>query len=238
MKIFIRSFFYIYFLLNLFFLSPVFIFASELPKPTLNPSKSYPKKFTFYVNHYSFYPKSFGLNESPDFKFSQPFYLSISKQLYFRLIHYPFFIVKADSLKQHSNRIKDIKPYSRTFLFINPSGKSSNHKFIINTLIIHPIELIKTDSASNPLAGNLFNVEVSSPIHSALTLTYSLNQENIVSAKLFSILGTEITTLFTEKQFPGSQLKTFYIADKLSSGIYILRLTAGNQRIAKRIQVF
>jgi|GEM_PF-725771 len=142
----------------------------------------------------------------------------------------------SDSLKSHPLKAKDLKPFKSSLLFIS-SKPSFYNKYLLGTLGPNTIAFHKIDTTSYPLNTNLSNIQVTSPIRDEMTLTYSLVQENVVTAKLFSVLGNEVTTLFSERQNPGYQSKTFNISDRVSSGIYILRLTVGSQRIAKRIQV-
>ena len=145
--------------------------------------------------------------------------------------------LKPDSTKFHSSKQNSNKLNKSNTLFVN-TKPSFYHKYLLSTLGSRPNNsTIKLDTTSYPLTTNLYNIQVSTPIHDAMTLSYSLLQDNLVTVKLFSVLGNEITTLFSERQNSGPQIKTFYISDKVSSGIYILRLTVGTQRIAKRIQV-
>jgi len=139
-----------------------------------------------------------------------------------------------DSLKLHNSKSKDLKNLKSNFVFVSP--KTSFHTIYLYSTL-HSIPFRKMDTSSIPLNANLSTIQVTTPIHDEMKLSYSLVQENVVTAKIFSVLGNEITTLFSERQNPGFQTKTFNISDKVSSGIYILRVTVGSQRIAKRIQV-
>lgn len=141
-----------------------------------------------------------------------------------------------DSSKLHSAKSKDLKNLKSSFVFLTP--KTSFHTiYLYTTLHSQGVAFHKMDTASIPLNNIIPTIQVTNPIHDAMTLQYALVQENFVTAKIFSVLGNEVTTLFSEKQNPGIQIKTFNISDRVSSGIYILRLTVGSQRVAKRIQV-
>ncbi len=142
----------------------------------------------------------------------------------------------ADSLKFRSSKLRDPRIFKSNFIFLVPKSSFYN-KYLLSTLGSNSTNFKKIDTTSFPFYNNLSNIRVSSPIHDEMILSYSLVQENLVTAKIFSVLGNEITTLFSERQNPGNQIKSFNIADKVSSGIYILRLTVGSQRVAKRIQV-
>lgn len=142
---------------------------------------------------------------------------------------------RGDSVRLRTAKIRENKPFKPNFLFVNPKSSFYN-KYLLSTLNRRN-SFIRVDTTTYPLGSSLSNIQVSSPIHDAMTLSYSLLQENLVTAKLFSVLGNEVTTLFSEKQNSGYQSKTLNISDKVSSGIYILRITVGSQRIAKRIQV-
>ncbi len=147
---------------------------------------------------------------------------------------------KEDSLKFHNTKLKDVRSFKSVLILVSPKSKFYNN-YLLST-IAYPTKktvksFIKLDTTIYPVSNNLFNMAVSTPVHDEMTLSYSLIHGNFVTAKLFSVLGNEITTLFAERQNSGSQLKTLYVADKVSSGIYILRITIGSQRVARRIQI-
>ena len=99
---------------------------------------------------------------------------------------------------------------------------------------------------NNPLASkgatksekNLTFIKVSpSTIDDQITVVYKLERESNISIKIMDLLGNEVTTLATERSGSGEQTKTFSIANRLSSGIYFVRIVAGAETSVKRISV-
>lgn len=138
----------------------------------------------------------------------------------------------SDTLKLHTSGLKDNRISRPYLIFTTPSINIT--KRILTGTATPSIEYSNMDAQYQNIFGNF---SVSTPIHDQMTLSYSLVRDNMVTAKIYNVLGTEVTTLFSEYQFAGQQRKIFNIADKMSSGIYILRLTAGSQAKAARIQV-
>ena len=73
---------------------------------------------------------------------------------------------------------------------------------------------------------NLFQ-NYPNPFNNTTVIRYSVKEESHVSIKVFDTIGREITELVNETKISG-QYEISFNADKLSSGIYFYRLTAGN----------
>jgi hypothetical protein len=70
------------------------------------------------------------------------------------------------------------------------------------------------------------------PFNPSTTINYTIASgqlagNNLVTLKIYDILGREVKTLVNEKQSAGSYSVSFN-ADKLASGIYFYTLRAGN----------
>ncbi|MCH8035120.1 MAG: T9SS type A sorting domain-containing protein, partial [Bacteroidetes bacterium] len=67
------------------------------------------------------------------------------------------------------------------------------------------------------------------PFNPSTQITYSLAQDADVTLKVYDMLGTEVAKLVNETQTVGNHEINFN-AENLSSGVYIYRITASNNR--------
>jgi soluble P-type ATPase len=65
------------------------------------------------------------------------------------------------------------------------------------------------------------------PFNPTTTIRYSVATGGIVSLKVYNTLGQEVATLVNGNVAPGEHIATFD-ATKLSTGVYIYKLTSGN----------
>lgn len=72
------------------------------------------------------------------------------------------------------------------------------------------------------------------PFNPTTTIRYTIPDDEYVSLVVYTMLGQKITTLVDEKQRAG-QYEVVFEADKLASGVYFYRLTAGNYTEMKRM---
>jgi murein DD-endopeptidase MepM/ murein hydrolase activator NlpD len=72
------------------------------------------------------------------------------------------------------------------------------------------------------------------PFNPATTITYAMPQAGFVTLKIYDMLGNEVQTLVNESKNSGSHSVTFD-AGKLTSGIYMYRLQAGNFTETKKM---
>jgi hypothetical protein len=91
------------------------------------------------------------------------------------------------------------------------------------------IETGETVDAENPLMPETFSLEQNypNPFNPVTTITYSLAEPVEVQLEVFNMLGQHVHTLVNSKQQAGKHSATFD-ANRLSSGVYIYRLRAGN----------
>lgn len=76
------------------------------------------------------------------------------------------------------------------------------------------------------------------PFNPETTIHYSLPDRNLVTLKVFDILGNEIAVLVNADMPAGEhKIKFNTIEYKLSSGVYIYHLTAGETRIVKKMNL-
>jgi photosystem II stability/assembly factor-like uncharacterized protein len=76
------------------------------------------------------------------------------------------------------------------------------------------------------------------PFNPSTTIEYIISKQGEVELKIYDALGKEISTLINENKPPGIYTVTFdasEIGKKLSSGIYIYKLTSGNFSTAKKM---
>jgi hypothetical protein len=85
---------------------------------------------------------------------------------------------------------------------------------------------------------NNYNFSISqnypNPFNSATTINYQMPKAGVVSVKVYDILGNEIKTLVNEYKQPGSYSVSFD-ASKLSSGVYIYKITAGDYEAGRKM---
>jgi len=138
----------------------------------------------------------------------------------------------ADTVHLRTSNLKDNRP--KPYLIFSAPTFNITHKLMLGAGSTAALAYNKIESQYQVTFGNF---SVNSPIHDQLTLSYSLSRDTKVTAQIFTVLGTEVTTLFSEYQLAGPYRMVRSLADRVSSGIYILKLTAGNEQMAKRIQV-
>ena len=90
---------------------------------------------------------------------------------------------------------------------------SVDYSDVVSVVIEMPIEYALDQNYPNP-----FNPST--------VITYSIPQKSNVSLKIYDILGNEIAALVNEQKEAGSY-KVQYDASKLSSGVYIYSIQAG-----------
>jgi hypothetical protein len=75
------------------------------------------------------------------------------------------------------------------------------------------------------------------PLTDQINISFKLSKENQLSIKITDLLGNEVATLTNEKFAAGDYLKSYNLPPKLNSGIYFLRIVAGNEPLIKRISI-
>ncbi len=85
----------------------------------------------------------------------------------------------------------------------------------------------------NPLKFNLLQ-NYPNPFNPSTKIKYSVSSQQLVTLKVYDILGKEVATLVNEVKQPG-KYEINYNAIYLSSGVYIYKLSAGNFSETKKM---
>ncbi|PIS45558.1 MAG: peptidase S8, partial [Ignavibacteria bacterium CG08_land_8_20_14_0_20_37_9] len=72
------------------------------------------------------------------------------------------------------------------------------------------------------------------PFNPTTSFSYSIKEMGLVTLKIFDVLGREVSVLVNEIKEPGKYSINFD-ASKLSSGVYIYLLSAGNFISSKKM---
>jgi ligand-binding sensor domain-containing protein len=72
------------------------------------------------------------------------------------------------------------------------------------------------------------------PLNPSTTINYSIPKAGQVTLKVYDVLGKEVATLVNEEESSGNYHIVFN-ANKLASGVYFYRLSAGNSVITKKL---
>jgi hypothetical protein len=78
------------------------------------------------------------------------------------------------------------------------------------------------------------NQNFPNPFNPSTMISYGIPKESDVTIKVFNVLGQEVATLFAGHQVAGTHSVTFD-ASKLSSGVYLYRVEAGNSVAVKKM---
>jgi hypothetical protein len=142
------------------------------------------------------------------------------------------FAQKADSVNYISRARKMSKP---TAIRVN----TPVYRPLLNNFGVLPFNntLISKVSTGKP-EKNLTLLKVfPNPVDDQISVVFKLERESNVSIKIMDLLGNEVATLATERASSGEQTKTYTIANRLSSGIYFIRIVAGAETSVKRFSV-
>jgi len=96
---------------------------------------------------------------------------------------------------------------------------------------------------SNELEVNIFSVkefELSqnypNPFNPSTTISFQLPAETFITLKIYDAIGTEVETI-AEGYYPAGVHEVIFSADKLSSGLYLYRITSGKIELTKKMLV-
>jgi hypothetical protein len=140
---------------------------------------------------------------------------------------------KTDSVNYISRSRKISKPAT-------PKFNTSVYKPLSNGFGLIPynsVLLSKGSTSSKPEKNLTFLKVFPNPVDDQISLVFKLERETTVSIKIMDLLGNEVATLANERAGSGEQTKTYTIANRLSSGIYFVRIVAGAETSVKRISV-
>ncbi len=120
---------------------------------------------------------------------------------------------------------------------INLPANTTIKKDLLFLLYPTYLQLDTTTTSINQVANSATNLTVyPNPFTSAITISYTLPQNQNVLLTLTDITGKQIATLANETQNPGQHIYTFD-ADKynIPAGMYFIKLVAGNEAIEQKI---
>ncbi len=124
-----------------------------------------------------------------------------------------------DTVAVISSQFGEINPlYFRFWDFDNQTTKTTN------VIICFP---------QMPLQNNL-SQNYPNPFNPSTLINYQLPMNNLVTLKVFDIVGREVATLVNERQEAG-MYQTAFNAQGLSSGLYFYQLRAGNYSEVKKM---
>jgi len=131
------------------------------------------------------------------------------------------------------------KQVDEKIYFVNQNNSISNPIITAD----YPVELIGkvnqgrpiivssvvTDTEENTRIPTEFTLEQNypNPFNPTTTISYQIPADNLVTLKIYDILGTEIATLVNENKSAGKH-EVKFDASNLPSGIYLYKISAGN----------
>lgn len=118
--------------------------------------------------------------------------------------------------------------------FVFPIFQTSNNLIFVNENYASYIEIplltnesVLKVSDQMPLACYLYQ-NYPNPFNSSTTIEYSSVETDIVSLKIYDVLGKEVKTLFEGRQSAGLY-RVHIDASNWASGVYFIRIQVGNQ---------
>jgi hypothetical protein len=89
---------------------------------------------------------------------------------------------------------------------------------------------------SNTLVPKQFNLEQNypNPFNPSTQIAFTISKAGIYTLKVYNVLGQEVATLVNRNFSPGDYTETFN-ANRLSSGVYIYRLSGENVNLVKKM---
>ncbi len=161
----------------------------------------------------------------------------------YRLVHYQFInnewvgnIIEEDTFGNYGNKLISREYY--LYLVSAKAYSSSPNPDI--PIVLRKYEI--TTNIENNIAPvfNAYNI-YPNPSLGNTTISYSMQEGKQTSIKIYDLQGKLINTILNEKQAPGKYQTMWNGTDKngkeVSSGIYIIRLTAGRQIMTCPVEI-
>jgi hypothetical protein len=207
---------------------------------------------------------NFSLNNSSKFKFSISYYVVKDEIADSILTSNDEIDFKVELVKSSNGQVvgafdkikfkkKDAKKFKKTQYQVNCSGIESGEYYLrlvanVNgdakyylanvqnyksSLEKENFENIRFNGSTTPLSFKL-EQNYPNPFNPVTKIKYQIPNTNFVTLKVFDILGREVATLVNEQEDAGIYEINFD-ASKLSSGVYIYKLNAGNYSTIKKM---
>ncbi len=97
---------------------------------------------------------------------------------------------------------------------------------------------VSVDKLSSEVPANFFlEQNYPNPFNPATNIRFGLHETSIVQLKVYNLLGEEVSTLVNNELMNAGNYNIKFNAEKLSSGIYIYTLKAGNFTLSKKMQL-
>ena len=107
-----------------------------------------------------------------------------------------------------------------------------------NRIVRLPVEIvINTVMDEKPVVPQTFTLKPNypNPFNPSTTLNFSLPQNRRITLKVFNDLGQLVKVLLDNQEMTAGTHHVTFDADGLSSGIYLVRLEAGDKVLSQRI---
>jgi len=106
---------------------------------------------------------------------------------------------------------------------------------VINGIVYGDTTLTDVGDEKLPIVSE-FRLEQNypNPFNPSTTIDFSIPQQGMVTLKVFDVLGNEVQTLLNEEMEAGYHHVDFN-AEKMSTGVYIYKLTSGNYTQTKKM---
>ena len=149
------------------------------------------------------------------------------------------FFVVSESFAQKSDSIKITLRGKATATSKTPviRGGNTNYKLPFSMPLYSSI----TTAPKTAFPTTEKNLRVSkiypNPVSDQVNIILHLEKETQLSIKILDMLSNEVVTLSNERAQAGDQTKSFTLPKRLNTGIYFIRLIAGQESVVKRISV-
>ncbi len=137
-----------------------------------------------------------------------------------------------DSFIAHIFYLNDLQ--TGTSVFAGTNGVATVNPLVYATFSISSTPVGNIDNDLVSLYSFELNQNYPNPFNPATTIKYTLAQENLVTLKVYNILGKEVATLVNDVKKAGTHEVSFD-ASKLSSGMYIYTINAGDFIASKKM---
>lgn len=75
------------------------------------------------------------------------------------------------------------------------------------------------------------------PIEDKINVNFIVKKDNVVTIKLIDVLGNEIATILNDRYTSGEYNKSFQVPQKVTKGLYFVKVSVGSEVGIKRISI-